>query len=93
MENKFYRIIDHFGVENQQRKLQEEVFELQQEITIYQQGNNGRTKEIAEELIDVMILLKQFCYYYGLPEWNLQEIEKHKIERTLERIESGYYEK
>lgn len=36
MENKFYRIIDHFGVENQQRKLQEEVFELQQEITVYQ---------------------------------------------------------
>ena len=92
MENEFYRIIDHFGVENQQRKLQEEVFELQQEITIYQQGGNQRTKEIAEELVDVMVLLKQFYYYYACSDWEPKKIEEEKIKRTLDRIESGYYE-
>lgn len=93
MEKDLLKIIEHFGVENQQRKLQEEVFELQQEITIYQQGSNGRTKEITEELVDVMVLLKQFYYYYACSDWEPKKIEEEKIKRTLERIESGYYEK
>ena len=33
MEKELLEIIEHFGVENQQRKLQEEVFELQEIIT------------------------------------------------------------
>lgn len=93
MEKELLEIIEHFGVENQQRKLQEEVFELQQEITIYQQGGNQRTKEIAEELVDVMVLLKQIYYYYACGDWEPKKIEEEKIKRTLERIESGYYEK
>ena len=78
MEKDLLKIIEHFGINNQQRKLQEEVFELQQEIT--------------EELVDVMVLLKQFYYYYACSDWEPQKIEEEKIKRTLERIESGYYD-
>ena len=34
MKEDLLQIIEHFGIDNQQRKLQEEVFELQKEIII-----------------------------------------------------------
>ncbi len=36
MEEKLLKIINHYGVNNQQRKLQEEVFELQEAIYDYE---------------------------------------------------------
>ena len=107
MEKDLLKIIEHFGVNNQQRKLQEEVFELQEAITKYEEFNNRiedlaiydidetelKKEHIAEEIVDVMILLEQFFHHYGLDEKTLLKIEENKIIRTLERIESGYYEK
>ena len=87
------KIIEHFGINNQQRKLQEEMFELQEAITVYEQGNNQLTDDIQEEIVDIIILLKQFFHYYALSEYEMNEIQTKKIKRTLERIESGYYEK
>lgn len=93
MEKDLLKIIEHFGVNNQQRKLQEEVFELQEAITIFQQGGNLKYDDIEEEIVDVMILLKQFFRYFELNDYKMKQIEKQKVQRTLERIESGYYEK
>ena len=92
MEKDLLKIIEHFGINNQQRKLQEEVFELQEAITIYQQGGNLKFDDIEEEIADVMILLKQFQYYYKINREDIRKITKNKIKRTLDRIESGYYE-
>ena len=92
MKEGLLKIIEHFGIENQQRKLQEELFELQQEITIFEQGNNQSYQEITEEMVDVIILLKQFFYHYELNDYQMKQIEEGKIKRTLERIKSGYYE-
>lgn len=92
MEQELLEIIDHFGIETQQRKLQEELFELQQAITIFEQSNNQSCDNIAEELVDVIVLLKQFICHYNLNKHHLNKIEIHKIKRTLQRIESGYYE-
>lgn len=92
MEKDLLKIIEHFGINNQQRKLQEEVFELQEAITIFQQGGNLKFDDIEEEIADVMILLKQFQHYYEINRENIRKIMKNKIKRTLERIESGYYE-
>lgn len=39
MKEKSLKIIEHFGVNNQQRKLQEEVFELQEAITKHENKN------------------------------------------------------
>ena len=93
MEKNLFEIIEHFGVNNQQRKLQEEVFELNEAITIFQQGGNLKYDDIEEEIVDVMVLLKQFFHYYELNDYKMKQIEKQKVRRTLERIESGYYEK
>ena len=101
MEKDLLKIIEHFGVNNQQRKLQEEVFELNEAIMEYRYDENKIYLEvekclkghIAEEMVDVMILVKQFYYYYQFDEDTMLKIEENKINRTLERIESGYYEK
>ena len=99
MKKDLLKIIEHFGVNNQQRKLNEEVFELNEAIFEYEyedykfENDTVLKKHIAEEIVDVMILLEQFYYYYRLDEKTLLKIEENKINRTLERIKSGYYEK
>ena len=44
MEKDLLKIIEHFGVNNQQRKLQEEVFELQEIILDYEFSKNNFPK-------------------------------------------------
>ena len=105
MEKDLLKIIEHFGVNNQQRKLQEEVFELNEAITRYEFAEDDNTIEgqyrwdmnffkeyITEEIVDTMILLKQFQHYYKINREDIRKIMKNKINRTLERIESGYYD-
>ena len=100
MEKDLLKIIEHFGVNNQQRKLQEEVFELQEaiikreSIAGYEIENlNNHDKHIKEEIADVMILLEQIKLHYGISNEEITKIFWEKVNRTLERIESGYYEK
>ena len=99
MKEELLKIIKHFGVNNQQRKLQEEVFELneaiikRESIASYEIENlNNHDKHIKEEIADVMILLEQIKLYYGISNEEITKIFLEKVNRTLERIESGYYE-
>ena len=41
---------------------------------------------IAEEIADVMVMLKQFQYYYGILDSEIEEIMNQKIDRQLERM-------
>jgi NTP pyrophosphatase (non-canonical NTP hydrolase) len=91
MENDYLKIINHFGVNNQQRKLQEEVFELQEAITKFEAGI-GDKKAIEEEFADVMLILRQFKAHYLLSPLNALLMDRKKRKRTLKRIKSGYYE-
>lgn len=104
MEKDLLKIIEHFGVNNQQRKLQEEVFELQEIILDYEFSKENFPKQheicedvfkekIIEEISDVMVLLEQFKTYYEITNEEITNIFWNKVARTLERIESGYYEK
>ena len=92
MKEDFLKIIEHFGINNQQRKLHEELFELNEAITIYEQGNNQSCDDIAEEIADVCVILSQFMEIYNITQDEISERMANKINRTLERIESGYYE-
>lgn len=92
MESDYLKIINHFGVNNQQRKLQEEVFELQEAITKFENGF-GDIKEIEEELVDVTLILHQFMELYEIDGLKMIALDLKKTNRTLERIESGYYTK
>lgn len=93
MEEELLKIIKHYGINNQQRKLEEEVFELQEAITAYENDYEGLnmgndTNHIAEEIADVAVLLNQFIDYYDLDSEKIQEIANYKIRRQLERIKN-----
>lgn len=93
MSRKDYlKIINHFGVSNQQRKLQEEVFEFQEAIIKYESGF-GDIKEVEEEFVDVISILRQFKEHYQLNPLNVLLMGIKKKKRTLKRMESGYYQK
>lgn len=96
-ENLLY-IINHYKVNNQQRKLQEEIFELQEAIikkeypAIAKDKKPEQLKElekqhIEEEFADVMVLLEQFKAYYDLDNNKILDIMNFKIDRQLKRIE------
>ena len=95
LNTKLLQIISYFGVNNQQRKLQEEVFELQESIYDYENGKLEQTednlKHIIEEIADVEVLLRQFILEYGIDQGELILIMKDKTDRTIKRIKEGYY--
>lgn len=79
MKENLLKIVNHYGVNNQQRKLEEEVFELQEAIFQYNAQKEAcesvgcskphvfKCKEhIAEEIADIAVLLNQFIDYYDL---------------------------
>ena len=47
---------------------------------------NWQTDHIVEEIADVMCMLKQFQYYYGISDEEVEKIMNEKIDRQLERI-------
>ena len=96
MKNELLEIIQHYGVNAQQRQFAEEVFELQEAITEYEFMNYEipatylvDTKEpIAEEIADVLNIISEFVAYYELDEDEIYEMAYKKIVRQLERIKN-----
>lgn len=99
MYDDLLEIINHFGVENQQRKLQEEIFELNEAITQYEILNDyiGHYQDmkdhILEELVDCEILLSQLKINYGYDNDEFNNLKRKKVNRTLKRMKEGYYAK
>ena len=94
MKNDLLKIINHFGEKNQREYLGKEYQELQDEIY---KLLNGETEDILTEITDVLVITLQFMaksgYSFELLEENIKREVKFKIERTLQRIKEGYYEK
>lgn len=99
MKEELLKIINHYGINNQKRKLEEEVFELQEAITIYELKNSVQyeipltelieTKEhLTEECADVIVMLLQFILYYDIDTDELNKMIDQKIKRQLERIKN-----
>ena len=102
MEKDLLEIIEHFSIRNQLKKFNEECYELEEAILDYQTeiayfDEDAMTlsikKHIAEEIADCMVILEQFKLYYEISSEEITKIFWKKVNRTLERIESGYYEK
>lgn len=88
MKEDLLKIINHYGVMPQLKYFQSEVFELNEAI-IKAEENLALEKykeHIAEEIADVLVMLKQFQYYYGIEDEQIEEVMKFKIDRQLERI-------
>lgn len=96
MKEDILSIINHFGVQHQQKKFAEEVFELQEAITrneeaAYNWYENEMTdrdykKHIIEEIADVLHLLEQFKLYYDISNEDIKEIFQAKVKRTISEI-------
>lgn len=91
MDEKLLYIIEHFGLKNQREYLGKEYQELQDELYRYIVLDDEA--DILTEIADVFVLCLQFLYHYGYSEEELIEEMKFKIDRTLKRIEEGYYDK
>lgn len=96
MKEDLLKIIKHYGVNAQQRKLAEEVFELQEAITerecLYNNDCSigqleNAIRHITEEIADILNLLDEFICYYGIKIEDIANIRYQKIERQLKRIE------
>lgn len=96
MKNKLLKIIQHYGINNQLRKFNEENFELIEAIIKKERTktnfNSFYIKElkdnIKEEIADNLVLLSQFILYYNINLDDIEEIFKQKVERQLERIKN-----
>ena len=100
MKDDLLKIISFYGVIPQLKYFQSEVFELNEAIIFYESqitscdeiADEGYIKmmkdHIKEEIADVMVMLKQFQYFYEITDKNIEDIMKQKISRQLERIEN-----
>ena len=96
MKDKLLEIINHYGIDKQLKYIHSEYFELDESIinyiddecNYYSQVEESHKKHIAEELADVMVMLKQFQYYYGISDEEIEKIMNEKVDRQLERIKN-----
>lgn len=89
-KNKILDIFTYFTARNQRDKLCEEFRELQDEL--FRFVELGDECNLLTEIADVIILMLQFMYEYGYELNDLEEEVNNKINRTIKRIEDGYYE-
>ena len=87
MDKKLNDIRKYFTITEQIVKLHEEVGELTIEC-----AKNDNYFNIAEELADCHVLLRQIQLFYEVDDDELQAIMKEKVDRTIKRIKEGYYE-
>lgn len=86
-------IADTFKNPSQQLKLIEELGELTREISKDIANNRKISADTISEIADVNILINELIYLAGEgTKEKVKEQIEHKIQRTLKRIESGYYE-
>lgn len=90
--NDLLKIFNHFGVDTQSRKLVEEVYEFLHEVSLYEAGVGDR-KKVLDEFCDMNLLLYEFEKYFDITLEEKWDGLTNKRQRTLERIENGYYDK
>lgn len=88
-KDKLLKIITHYGINKQLKYIHSEYFELDEAIFDYITRDENMYKDrehIGEEIADIMVMLKQFQYYYGIEDEQIEEIMDFKIDRQIERI-------
>ena len=92
MKEDVLKIINHYGVSNQLKKLSEEVFEFQEAVIEKEKAGTypgiEEKEHIKEELGDIIVILTQFANYYGIEfDEDLLKMMNAKVERQLKRME------
>lgn len=86
IEEDLLRIVKHYGIRNQLKKLSEEVYELQEAI-LMDDDSEEAFEHICEERADVEVLLRQIEQYFEIKHSDYSLIMVKKIQRQLWRIE------
>jgi ATP-dependent helicase/DNAse subunit B len=89
-EEKVEQIFETFGYAKQRRKLAEEVDEFNDEVLLFEKGI-GDIEKVEEEFRDINVVLDGFREFYEILKELDQEYKEFKVDRTLDRIENGYY--
>lgn len=90
MKDKAVAIFNHFGLKEQTRKLNEECYEL---CEVLLQLEQYKYKDLVSEIADIQVLLNEIKLFFGVKEQDVIKEMEFKIDRTLKRIETGYYDK
>lgn len=91
--SNYKKIIEHYGVRHQLKKLSEEVFELQesvidlQDFTTCGNADTQLNQNVIEEIADVFVVLRQLVIQLDIAENDIEDMADYKVKRTLERIE------
>ena len=84
-EEKVKQIADHYGLRNQLKQLAEECCELSIEALHYTRERGG-TERMSEEIVDVLIMIKQIIYLLKNDTEKLEKYAEFKLDRQLSRI-------
>lgn len=103
MNKDLLKIIQNYGLSNQLKKLNEELYEFQEAVLSYNllKTINEDVKDevleknieyiykcVLEEYADLCVLLSQFELYFDLDEDEVWQVMKNKVDRQLKRIEN-----
>jgi len=92
MKEKIEKIFNHFGLNSQIAKTIEEMAELMVELLEYmKKPTENQSNFVIEELADCFIMLEQMKDFFGAE--NVEKKIEMKIDRTISRIDAGYYER
>lgn len=81
MINKDLKFIaDHYGLEGQTKKCEEELNELIEAL------GGSSDIHLAEEIADIEIMISQIKYLRNIPDECIDSIKRYKISRQLGRI-------
>ena len=91
-DDKLKKITNHFGIQTELTKLSEELGELLNECYKQYYINEG-LDNIEDELADVYVLLMQIELFFKTDTIKISRIIDQKIDRTVKRIDDGWYDK
>ena len=91
MKEKLLKIIQYYGIKKQLKYIHSEYFELDEAIVQFDYNDEIYNEKyaiecVAQEIADIIVMLKQFQYYYGITDEQIEEIMNYKIDRQLDRI-------
>lgn len=91
LKNDVIKIAEHYGFENQYKKLLEEMAELAEAgLDCKRSPTKGNRKHMKEEIADVRVMLDQMAYFLnddGEDGGEIEEIMRYKVDRQLKRME------
>lgn len=97
------KVLDYYGIEHQSLIAMEELSELQKAISkaaryvslydIDRPSHDLYLRDMAEEIADVLICIRQMELYYGLPDDLILYFVHKKVERNRARFEEKAHDR